>query len=256
MHCGKSKISFSLIILFILNTSFLIAAETPLTNDDVIKLSKLGFAEEVIISKIMQAKDVAFNLDTDSLIKLKEQGVSQKVISVMLNRSKSMETGKEIKSGSEQFDAALTALKKMENLVETGVSDTDYNKSLPGLTLLIKQYKESTGAKEALVIQMENVLQHYLTASKVWQRFFKAGTTSISGHEGRLSLFCKKKGKAKCETILNEYPDVPRWEHLDMHGNRYKGDPYVLEVDPTLSVIWKKASQELGKLIQMKDKKQ
>jgi len=254
MHCAKSRFSFVLIILIILNTSFLFAAEAPLSNDDVIKLFKLGFSDEVIISKIMQVKDVAFNLDTDSLIKLREEGVSQKVISVMLNRSKSLETGKQIISGPEKYDYVLTALKKMENLVETGVSYKDYIKSLPEITLPIKQYKESPGTDGVLVTQMESVLQHYLAASEVWQMFVKGGRRDIYRHEGRLSYFCDGREKDICESILKAYPDIPKWEHVATDGSRYQGDPYIMEANPALSVIWKKASLELGKLVQMVNK--
>lgn len=92
----NSKKYFFLIIPFLVVSlvaaimlTHLQAAEAPLTNQDVIKLSKLGLGEEVIISKINQSKDVSFNLDTDSLIKLKQEGVSSKVIEAMLNHGKS-----------------------------------------------------------------------------------------------------------------------------------------------------------------------
>jgi hypothetical protein len=66
----------------------LVAQETkPLTNEDVVKLSKAGLGDDVVIAKINQAPQVDFKLDTDSLIALKQQGVSKAVIEAMLKKA-------------------------------------------------------------------------------------------------------------------------------------------------------------------------
>jgi hypothetical protein len=62
------------------------AAEAPLTNADVVKLCKLDLGDEVVIAKINQANAVDFELDTDSLIALKQEGASKDVIAAMLKR--------------------------------------------------------------------------------------------------------------------------------------------------------------------------
>jgi hypothetical protein len=59
----------------------------PMTNDDVVKLAKLGFGTDVIEAKIRQANAVDFKLEVDDLSKLKSAGVSQSVIAAMLTRS-------------------------------------------------------------------------------------------------------------------------------------------------------------------------
>jgi hypothetical protein len=87
-HLIMSLLIVSLLVTIM--STHLQAAEKPLTNEDVIKLSKIGLGEDVIISKIMQSNEVGFNLDTDSLIKLKDEGVGPKVISAMLNREKEL----------------------------------------------------------------------------------------------------------------------------------------------------------------------
>jgi hypothetical protein len=63
------------------------ATEPPLTNADVVKLCKLGLGDEVVIAKINQAREVDFKLDTDSLVALKQEGVSKAVIEAMLKRT-------------------------------------------------------------------------------------------------------------------------------------------------------------------------
>lgn len=61
--------------------------EAPLSNADVITLSKLKLGDAIVMAKINQANTVNFSMDTDSLIKLKENGVSSEVIAAMLKRS-------------------------------------------------------------------------------------------------------------------------------------------------------------------------
>jgi len=64
-----------------------LAQETPLTNQDVVKLASLGLGDEVVIAKINQAKTVDFKLGTDDLVSLKKSGVSSAVIEAMLKRA-------------------------------------------------------------------------------------------------------------------------------------------------------------------------
>ena len=71
------------------------ATEAPLTNADVVKLCKLDLGDQVVIAKINQAKAVDFKLDTDSLVALKQDGVSKDVITAMLNRA----TAPQVQSG-------------------------------------------------------------------------------------------------------------------------------------------------------------
>ncbi|HEV7767273.1 MAG TPA: hypothetical protein VGQ76_19885 [Thermoanaerobaculia bacterium] len=63
------------------------AAEAPLSNKDVIKLAKLGLGDEVVIAKIKQAGNVAFDLTTDGLVQLKQNSVSGPIIAAMLERT-------------------------------------------------------------------------------------------------------------------------------------------------------------------------
>ena len=61
--------------------------EGALTNQDVIKLSQIGLEPAVIITKINTAQQVAFKLETDDLIALKNAGVNQDVIAAMMKRA-------------------------------------------------------------------------------------------------------------------------------------------------------------------------
>jgi hypothetical protein len=62
-------------------------SEAALTNDEVIKLCHSGLSDEIVIAKINQAPRVAFKLETDDLVRLKAQKVSDAVVSAMLSRT-------------------------------------------------------------------------------------------------------------------------------------------------------------------------
>jgi hypothetical protein len=62
-------------------------SEAAFSNKDVIKLVKLELGDDVVIGKIKQAADVAFDLTTDGLVQLKQAGVSSRVISTMLEKT-------------------------------------------------------------------------------------------------------------------------------------------------------------------------
>lgn len=58
----------------------------PLTNEDVVKLAKLGLGDDVVVAKIQEAHAVDFKTEVDDLEKLKADGVSAAVIAAMLKR--------------------------------------------------------------------------------------------------------------------------------------------------------------------------
>ncbi len=61
------------------------AASTAMTNADVVKLVKAGIGDEVVISAIRGAKERKFALGADALVQLKTDGVSDRIIGVMLD---------------------------------------------------------------------------------------------------------------------------------------------------------------------------
>src|SRR5579863_3598451 len=59
------------------------AATHPLTNQDIVRMTKASFDDATIV-KTIESHTAAFDLSVDALIKLKESGVSQPVIQAML----------------------------------------------------------------------------------------------------------------------------------------------------------------------------
>ena len=59
------------------------ASSNRMTNEDVIKLASGGVSDDVIIAKIKNSQ-AAFSLDTDALVALKKAGVSDRVVTAMM----------------------------------------------------------------------------------------------------------------------------------------------------------------------------
>jgi hypothetical protein len=59
------------------------AATKPLTNDDVVTLTKAGLEENTIITAI-QAQDSSFDISAQALLKLKQDGVTTKILSAIV----------------------------------------------------------------------------------------------------------------------------------------------------------------------------
>lgn len=68
-------------------TASAVPTKSAMTNEDIVKMSKMGFGNDVIEAKIQEVSAVDFKLGVDDLSKLKSAGVSQGVISAMLKRS-------------------------------------------------------------------------------------------------------------------------------------------------------------------------
>lgn len=82
----KHRFIFSLLIAAILGFGSYTNApgqDDVMTNDEVITLTKAGLSPSIIIGKIRTGKS-SFDLSTDSLIKLKQSGVSDDIVAAML----------------------------------------------------------------------------------------------------------------------------------------------------------------------------
>lgn len=74
-----TALSISLCLVFTAN----LFAQDAMTNDEVISLAKAGLSSSIIVGKIKTSK-TNFDLSTDSLIKLKQAGVTDDIVGAML----------------------------------------------------------------------------------------------------------------------------------------------------------------------------
>ena len=82
----KHRFIFSLLMaLFVCAVSYpsIAAQDEVMTNDEVISLAKAGLSPSIIVGKIRSGKS-NFDLSTDALIRLKQAGVSDDIVSAML----------------------------------------------------------------------------------------------------------------------------------------------------------------------------
>ena len=78
---GKRLIAAAVFVLLSLAASGF--AQDTMTNEEVISLTKAGLANSIIVSKIRTSK-TNFDMSTDALIRLKQSGVGDEVVTAML----------------------------------------------------------------------------------------------------------------------------------------------------------------------------
>jgi len=81
---------FLLLLLSFVSVVSAQSSDTPLTNASVIRLVKAGFKEKTVIT-IIHNRPNQFKLDTDHLVQLKLNGVSENIIMAMLAQDQSFE---------------------------------------------------------------------------------------------------------------------------------------------------------------------
>lgn len=69
------------------NAALQTSTEKPLTNDDVVALSKAGLGDEIVVSKIQQAPRESLDVTIDTLIKLRTEGLSKVILDAMVKRA-------------------------------------------------------------------------------------------------------------------------------------------------------------------------
>jgi hypothetical protein len=80
----------------------------PLTVEEVVRLSKAGFSEELIITKIKK-NGKAFDLSTDELVELKRSGVSENVVKFLLDPAQPYAPAPVVPSGAGTSEARAGA---------------------------------------------------------------------------------------------------------------------------------------------------
>jgi hypothetical protein len=81
----KVRFCFSL-LLGVFLTAACAYAQTPLTNDAILRMVKAGLSEEVILATI-NGQPAKFALGADELVQLKKDGVSDKILAAMVKKA-------------------------------------------------------------------------------------------------------------------------------------------------------------------------
>ncbi len=78
------KVSSLLLVLLALAITAGNAQTKPLTNNDIVQMTKASFDEQTIV-KAIQAHETAFDTSVDAMVSLKDAGVTKTVIEAMLD---------------------------------------------------------------------------------------------------------------------------------------------------------------------------
>ena len=114
------KVTAHLFVAFLLCSTLLASAkQKPLTNDDIIKMTKAGLDEDVIVGT-MQSNANAFDVSPDGLISLKKAGVTSKVLHTMQSLAKADKD-----SGPVSVSASSPAAKAGNNKKDKGTRSND-----------------------------------------------------------------------------------------------------------------------------------
>lgn len=95
----------------------------PLTDDDVIAMVKAGLAESTVINAV-KAQDTSFDVSAAALIKLKQQGVSPKIMSAMMEAVKKTTSGPAYAAA--EPEPLKTTAQNPGNLDYEGIPQPDY----------------------------------------------------------------------------------------------------------------------------------
>lgn len=76
----------ALVATLLLSASALVAQQTALTNENIVKMAKAGLSEDVIAATV-NASPGKYDTSPDGLVKLKTSGVSDKVITLLVQKN-------------------------------------------------------------------------------------------------------------------------------------------------------------------------
>lgn len=122
-------------------------AEEVLKNQDVVKMVSAGLGEEVVVAKIREAPRVDFQLGIDDLVALRKAGVSDRIVSAMLDRSKSVPQRPDRTAAAPGSARESVSLKTADGLfplrmVNGEISNAGYNifMNYPGLRSTVRTH--------------------------------------------------------------------------------------------------------------------
>jgi hypothetical protein len=201
------------------------ASAGQLTNEDVIRLVKAGLSEDLIINKIRQSK-TNFDTSPEALVKLKETGVSDVVLKVMVNPKATTEAppGAETRPAEPELfkvvvpDGTPVEIQLVENISSEAVqegSPIDFTVVQPvqvnGVTVI-----ERSAAAKGRIVEVKKARHWGRAGNLVWSI---QDVQSVSGERIPLRLTKETKGggssgkvaAAVVVTAVLFWPAAPLW---------------------------------------------
>ncbi len=173
--------------------AFLAVAQDVLTNDSIVKMVKSGFGESLIVSMV-QGQPGKYSLSPDELMKLKDAGVSEKILTAMASKGSG--------GGSAAPGAAPSGAAAGDSDIPQGID--------------IGVYYKKAGAWEEMLPEVVNwktggVLKHIATAGVV--------KGDVNGHIQ--SAHSRNSLKSPIEVLIysSEGVAITEYQLIHLHEN-------------------------------------
>lgn len=176
---NSRSFALALLVLFsvVTFTQITNAQDEVITNAEIISLSKAGLDKAVIINKIHSSK-TNFDLSTDELIKLKQAGIADDVVSAMLESKSAAASASQMKPAESMPIAGGTVIPDGTEIKAITLEEVSGKHSVEGDQLTFK-IAEDLVIDGKVVIKKDAVVKATVTAAK------KPG---FAGTSGKLSI--------------------------------------------------------------------
>ncbi len=140
------QVSVLFVIITVLLMAVYVIAEEILTNETVVSMVKAKFGEKLIISKIKSSKN-KFDVSMGGMMKLKKEGVTEDIITAMVEASKpSSPEKKPISSPAVVLQTDKVEVLQDDKWVELGTTKLEHFN--PGRNILKQIFSEGWGKNE------------------------------------------------------------------------------------------------------------
>lgn len=227
---------FKVIILsFIIIFSLVLTAASAeiLTNQTIVSMVKAGLGEELVISKIKNSQN-QFDVSITGILKLKEEGVSEDIITAMIDS-----TGNSRKAGASKQKADVQS-PESEELYKKAIiliDGSDYDAAYDILKKLITENPDNnkyqlsyadTVLEQCIVMKMANNSLWKLKAKEGGSKI-KALSRKMSGNADYYLAYAKYLWLAETRKESNIYKTIDKalyYKHDYPYAYIVKGDIY------------------------------
>jgi len=219
------------------------SADEPFTNADVVTLTELGMEEAIIVGKIQQAAQVSFQLETDDLVALKEQGVAPGVIAAMLARVTADQRVASAGGGGGGGSSAEVVLVTDEGEVELLGNAGNYSMTHAVITVLA--FMDYHGLEAS--IRTEDTTPAFLVATEHNPKSaYYLCKAEIDEDDDKRSIKAGQIGMWGAQSVMRPDPD---WT-VDYEATEVEAGVWRLEPEEPLIpgeyAIWKAAGETMG----------
>ncbi len=224
------------LIFSVLSLPWLAAAVEPLTNNDLIKLSRAGVSQETIL-RALKAMPHQFDTSPQSLEALRDEGISSDVLFYMTHGFDVQKTGR----ATAAIPIAEAAGKTLR--FSAWIKTQNVYHGYAGIWCRVKDAAGRFIAGEEIQTRMTaSQLAQRATGTTDWKNYTFKLRVPAAAQEITFGVGMNGIGKAWFDSLTMEIDGKPYGNHLDLGfeapaatGFRYSGIGYTLGIDKTVA---------------------